>query len=277
MRKTGLLILILLAVSLLLIVLDLAVGPGLLKGALTWLLTPLQRGLRADVPNSRTLWDCWQEAARLEDENRQLREIVQEFRAREVRYREIERDNQELRQLLELSQRYPALILLDAEVIGRDPGGLRQILRIGWAPLRDPEIEVRVGMPVVSAAGLVGRVVQVYPHAADVLLIVDVGSSVSAVIQNEDRPTGIVDGRWQAGSRLLMRYIPQGDAVHEGDWVVTSGLLLPPFEETAFPPGIPIGQVLRLEVAADMHQQAELLPAVDLDHLERVMIVLGTR
>ena len=72
-----------------------------------------------------------------------------------------------------------------------------------------------------------------------------------------------------------MRFIPQGDAVHEGDLVVTSGLGLQPYEQQALPRGLAIGQVLRVEPAADLHQEAELLPAVDFDHLEKVMIVFG--
>lgn len=277
MRKAGVVILVLLAVSLVLFVVDLVTGMGLIKGALAWLLTPLQRGVSTEAPQAGSFWERWREAGRLQEENRQLRALVEELKAREIRYREIEREYQELRQLLGLHERFPDLILLDADVIGRDPSSTRQVLRIGWVEPSPLTATVRIGMPVISAAGLVGRIIQVYPNAADVLLITDIGSSVSAVIQNDDRPTGIVEGRWQAGSRLLMRYIPQGDAVNEGDWVVTAGLEMPPFESTSFPRGIPIGQVLHLEVAADMHQQAELLPAVDLDHLERVMIVLGTR
>ncbi len=277
MRKTGVVILVLLAVSLILFVADMVTGAGLIKGALTWLLTPLQRGVSTEAPGVGSFWERWREAGRLQEENRQLRDLVEELRAREVRYREIEREYQELRQLLGLHERFPDLLLLDADVIGRDPSSTQQVLRIGWIEPATFTATVSIGMPVISAAGLVGRIIRVYPNSADVLLITDIGSSVSAVIQNDDRPTGIVEGRWQAGSRLLMRYIPQGDAVNEGDWVVTAGLEMAPFEATAFPRGIPIGRVLRLEIAADMHQQAELLPAVDLDHLERVMIVLGTR
>jgi rod shape-determining protein MreC len=277
MRKAGVVILVLVVISVILIVVDQVAGLGLLKSGLTWLLTPLQRGASTEGPAVSSWWERWQEAGRLQEENQQLREIVDEMTAREIRYREIEREYQQLRQLLGLHERFPELILLDADVIGHDPSSVKQVIRIGWVKPADATVDVRVGMPVIAAAGLVGRVIEVYPNAADVLLITDTDSRVSAVIQNDDRPTGIVDGRWQAGSRLLMRYIPQGDTVNEGDWVVTSGLQLPNMPEDSFPPGLAIGQVLHLELAADMHQQAELVPAVDLDHLERVMIVLGTR
>ncbi len=277
MRKAGIVILVLLAISVVLFVVDLVTGLGLIKGGVTWLLTPLQRGISTETPQVGSFWERWRDAGQLQEKNRQLQELVDELKAKEIRYREIEREYQALRQLLGLHERFPDLILLDADVIGRDPSSTRQVLRIGWIQSEGVTATVQVGMPVISAAGLVGRIIEVYPSSADVLLITDIGSSVSAVVQNDARPTGIVEGRWQAGSRLLMRYIPQGDAVNVDDWVVTAGLEMPPFEAEAFPPGIPIGQVLHLEISADMHQQAELLPAVDLDHLDRVMIVLGTR
>jgi rod shape-determining protein MreC len=277
MRRAGTLILVLVGICLVLIIVDQVAGLGFVKGAVGWLLAPLQHGLRTGGIESGDFWERLREAERLQEENEQLREMVDYLTAENLRYQEIKRENDELRELLGLSERYPDLELLYTEVIGRDPGALRQTLRVAWAPREDRRVVVREGMPVVSPAGLVGQVVQVYPNAADVLLITDISSRVSAVIQNDDRPTGVVDGRWQAGTRLLMRFIPQGAAVQEDDWVVTSGLRLPPFEEKAFPPGIPIGKVLWVELTPDMHQEAELLPAVDFDRLERVMIVLGTR
>jgi rod shape-determining protein MreC len=277
MRRAGILILVLVGISLVLIVVDQVAGLGLIKGALGWVLAPLQHGLNKGGGEAADFWERLRECERLQEENEQLREMVDFLTAENIGYQECKRERDELRELLGLGDRYPNLELLYAEVIGRDPGGLRQTLRVGWAPREDRAIVVREGMPVVSAAGLVGQVVQVYPNAADVLLITDINSRVSARIQNQDRPTGVVDGQWQAGTRLLMRFIPQGAVVNEDDWVVTSGLQLPPFEDKAFPPDIPVGKVLQVEFAADMHQQAELLPAVDFDRLERVMIVLGTR
>lgn len=277
MRRKGFLIPLLLAISLALILLDQFTGLGLLKGAWAWLFSPVQNGLHEGGEGLSGFWERWRQAGQIQEENAQLRELVDYLTTENLRYQEIKRENDELRQMLGLQQRYPDLELLLGEVIGRDPASPLQVLRVGWAPIEGRTIEVKEGMPVISPAGLVGRVIEVYPNAADVLLITDITSSVSAVIQNEDRPTGVVDGRWQEGRRLRMRLIPQGSLIQEGDWVVTSGLQRPDFEEQAFPAGLAIGQVLQIEVTADMHQEVELVPAVDLDHLERVLIVIGTR
>ncbi len=277
MRRSTIVILVLLAISILFIVVDQVAGFGAVKKALAWLLAPLQRGLNDGASQAGSLWDRWQQCGDLQEENKDLQELVDYLTRENRRYQEVKRQNEEFRQLLGLQGRFPDLDIIIAEVIGRYPEGERQTLRVGWASYPEREVRVKVGMPVISPAGLVGRIIEVYPNAADVLLITDISSSVSAVVQNDDRPTGVVDGQWQAGRRLLMRYLPQGSVVNEGDWVVTSGLQLPPFEESAFPQGIPIGRVLHVETGSDLHQQAELIPLVDFDHLEWVEIVVGTR
>jgi len=277
MRKAGIAFLVLVGLSVALILLDQVAGLGIIKGALTWALAPLQGGLQGGSNRIGDLWAGWQQTAECQQQNEELRELVDYLTAENVRYQEIKRENEELRRLLGLREHYPDLELLYAEVIGHDPGGMQQVVRVAWGTVDNPRAVVREGMPVIAPAGLVGRVLRVYPNAADVLLITDIGSSVSAVVQNDDRPTGVVDGQWQLGKRLLMRYLPQDAVLHEGDWVLTSGLRMPPYEEEGYPPAIPIGRILRIEITADMHQQAELIPAVDLERLERVMIVVGTR
>lgn len=277
MRKAAIVFVVLLGLSLALLLLDQVAGLGVIKGALVWALAPLQGGLQGSSHRVGDMWAGWQQAEECRQRNEELQELVDYLTAENSRYQEIKRENEELRKLLGLRERYPDLELLYAEVIGHDPGGTQQVVRVGWGAVSDPRVVVREGMPVIAPAGLVGRVLRVYPNAADVLLITDVGSSVSAVVQNDDRPTGVVDGQWQLGMRLLMRYLPQDAVLHEGDWVLTSGLRMPPYEEEGYPPAIPIGRILRIEATADMHQQAELIPAVDLERLERVMIVVGVR
>ncbi len=273
MRRSTVLILVLLTISLLLFLADRVAGLGVVKGALAWALGPLQRAFYAGGEQAGDFWERLWEAERLQEENKRLWAVVEQLTAEKLRCQEIEYENRELRALLGLRERYLELELLEAEVIGRNPTGWQQVLRVGWTA-QERSREVREGMAVIAPAGLVGRVIQVYPNAADVLLITDIGSSVSAVVQTEGRPSGIVDGRWQEGTRLIMRYLPQGAVLHEGDWVLTSGLRLPPFEE-GFPPGIPIGRILHLVRVADLHQQVELVPAVDFERLEWVSIVLG--
>jgi cell shape-determining protein MreC len=87
MRKTGIVILVLLVLCAVLIFVDQVLGLGWVKGGLAWLLTPLQRGISTEGPEAGSFWERWQEAGRLQEENRQLREIIDEMRSREIRWR----------------------------------------------------------------------------------------------------------------------------------------------------------------------------------------------
>ncbi|MGC8872992.1 MAG: rod shape-determining protein MreC [Chloroflexia bacterium] len=277
MRKTGVTLLVLVVVSVGLLVADRLVGLGWARAAWNWAVGPLQRGLAGSSEELGRLWERWHKAAELQAENEELKETIEYLTQENRRCQEIVRENEQLRRLLGLQQRYPDLVLLYAEIVGRDPSGLQQTVRVAWSQPEGQRVVVREGMAVIAPAGLVGRILRVFGNSADVLLVTDIESAVSAVVQNPDRPTGLVEGRWQAGSRLRMRFVPLEARVNEGDWVVTSGLQLPPFQENALPAGLPIGQVLQVKRTSDLHQELELIPAVDLDHLERVMIVLGTR
>ncbi len=204
----------------------------------------------------------------LEEETRQLRAEVDRLRGELTRLREVEAENQRLRELLGARQRNPNFQFALADVIGREPGPFVEAVIVN----KGAQDGIEPGMVVVGAAGLVGKVVKVSASTARVLLLTDPSSAVAARIQRSDAReiTGLVVGQGQG--RLLMRYIAQGEPLQVGDQVVTSGL-----GET-FPKGLAIGrvvQVRRLDV--EPFQEAVIEPAVALGRLENVLIITNFR
>lgn len=204
----------------------------------------------------------------LEEETQRLRGEVDRLRGELTRLREVEAENQRLRELLGAKQRSPNFQFVLADVIGREPGPFVEAIIVN----KGAQDGVEPGMVVVGAAGLVGKVVKVSASTARVLLITDPSSAVAARIQRTDarEVTGLVVGQGQG--RLVMRYIAQGEPVQVGDQVVTSGL-----GET-FPKGLAIGrvvQVRRLDV--EPFQEAVIEPAVALGRLENVLLVVNFR
>ncbi len=126
---------------------------------------------------------------------------------------------------------------------------------------------LREDLPVLTWRGLVGRVVEVEPASARVLLLTDANSSISGRIQDpESRATGVVRGR--NDDFVLMQYLPQGESVRTGDLVITSGL------GGVFPAGLPIGKVVQVRRRdQDLFQEALVEPAAPLRHLERLYVV----
>jgi rod shape-determining protein MreC len=143
------------------------------------------------------------ENARLEAENIQLRENESELRI--------------LSGLVEYARTQPDAKYLTANLIGRDTSPLLSFLIFD----RGSDDGVIRGMPVVSAEGLVGRVVEVSPQACKIQPITDPASAIAARLQTS-REAGVVVG--QLGGGLEMQFITQQTQVEPGEVVVTSGL-----------------------------------------------------
>ena len=158
-----------------------------------------------------------------------------------------------------------------APVIARDPSGVLRSIVIGAGT----DAGVHQDDVVLSEQGVVGRVSEVGPNYAKVLLITDSSSTVSALVQSS-RASGIVRGQY--GDTLVMEWILQSDPVKKGDVVVTAGLGIGNELRSLYPKGLVIGTVVdvtRAEVSA--YQRAVVAPAVDLRKLEGVLVITAPR
>jgi rod shape-determining protein MreC len=198
-------------------------------------------------------------------ENQRLRVEVERLTRDSARAPELQRENDELRELLGLKRGGAAFQWADAQVIGYDATNLVRSAVIDRGG-RDGLVD---GMTVMTPRGLVGKVVKLGPAAARVLLVTDPGSSVNAMVQRS-RAKGVIYGqRGAAGSsQLVLRYVPQGEEMKTGDRVITSGL------GGIFPEGIAIGQVTQVrQQGTDMFQEATVEPYVDFARLESVFVI----
>lgn len=149
---------------------------------------------------------------------------------------------------------------LPAMVIGFDPEATTHVVTIDRG-LKDG---VRRDDGVVTGDGVVGRVIEVSPLSAKVLLVIDATSKLPAVVQK---------GRWWAiavgtSTRIKLQYVSQDAKLHVGDRVVTG-------EGRSFHAGVLIGRIRQIEPAAAgaLDQTAVVQPAVDVTALSRVLVV----
>lgn len=205
-------------------------------------------------------------AGELKSENDRLKEEVDRLTRELVRMPELERDNLQLREQLGLRQAQPRYTWRTAQVIGREPSSVMQGLIIN----RGTGDGLQRGMTVISTSGsLIGRLTYVGATTSRVLLITDVSSSASAVVQ-ESRAHGVVNG--QRTGTLLMKYIRQGEKLKTGDMVVTSGV------GGVFPEGFLVGRVTDVrQIDIEMFQEARVDSLVDFDRLETVMVIVNYR
>jgi rod shape-determining protein MreC len=225
---------------------------------------PVQRSIAGLIGGSGDLFTTFRDVRQLREENQRLQTENNQLVTENVHLKEFEAENATLRDLLKFTQNNPTYTLLAADVIGRDPspylGSI--IISVGESNGLKP------GMPVITAgSALVGRVIQVYPRTAKVQLLMDVSSAVNALVQSS-RATGLVRG--QPDGSLVMDFIPLEDTIKPGDVILTSGL------GGELPRALVLGSatdVIKRDI--DLFQSATLKPAVDLNRLEVVLVIMN--
>ena len=208
------------------------------------------------------------EIERLRGDNTRLRDENERLTLESVRLRE-QVFAAEQQAKLDATARALPYDTVSVPVIARDPSGVLRSIVIGGGA----GAGIAVGHIVLSDQGLVGRVSEVGPNYAKVLLVTDSSSVVSALVQGS-RATGLVRG--QFGDTLVMEWILQTEPVKSGDVVVTAGLGIGSDLHSLYPKGLVLGRVVEVAKASDAaYLKAVLRPAVDVRRLERVLVVKG--
>ena len=194
----------------------------------------------------------------------ELSRRVAELEQKQVQMVELGKENERLRKLLDFKKQTPYKTLA-ARVIAWDLVPWRKTILID----KGSKEGLKKRMAIVSAEGLVGRVVEVGPLSARAILLLDPESRVSGIFQ-ESRDLGVAEGD---GSTLLrMTHIDRQSAVKVGDRVLSSGL------GGVYPKGIPIGTV---EMVGTEKESLELFatvrPFVNFSKLEEVLCVVSSR
>jgi len=178
-----------------------------------------------------------------------------------VDLREIKADYDRLRSLESFKGIEGERQFVTASVIFRDTTGLLRAIIID----RGSRDGLAVGMPVVTELGLVGRIYRVGATDAQVQLVTDINSFVSARLQTT-RAEGSAQGTPAGGLRMV--YIPPTSEVKDGDTVVTSGM------GGNFPRGILIGQVTSSRLDdTKLFLEAQVRSLVDFSRLEVVKVI----
>lgn len=136
------------------------------------------------------VWSAMAEYGDLLEENALLREKIAQQEGASVAAAASVRLAQELLALNGLPT-LAGINSVTAQVIGESPTNFSQTVEIN----QGSSSGVRVGMPVLNAAGLVGKVTRVFSDRAVVMLVTDPSYSLSIKVINEvDGPVTPVDG-----------------------------------------------------------------------------------
>jgi rod shape-determining protein MreC len=241
--------------------------PGQSQGLLDYLDGPVGQLVRLPLEAVSSLDQgvsaMWQQYVALQhvaDENRRLRQEMEWLRGENHQLREAAAATQRLTALLQFKeQALPTMVA--AQVIGRDSTNRYQSMILN----KGESDGIQNDMGVITPSGVVGRVVKTTSATSVVLLVTDPNNAIAGLIQRT-RDEGIVEGTPQGRAKL--KYIPMLSAVKEGDQVVTSGLV------GGFPRGLAIGTIMAIDrEEGALFQTAELMPEVDVNHVEEVLVI----
>ena len=197
----------------------------------------------------------------LQQRNAALEDALAGLTAELVELREIARDYERLAEMLDYAGTVASQEFVTADVISNDQSGLRRSITVN----RGTRDGIAVGMPVVTAQGLVGRVLEISANASRILLVTDRDSAVSARMQGT-RVQGSLRGQLSGSLRLTL--VPPGEGIVVGDLVLTSGL------GGNFPPDVVIGQVASSrQFQFELFQEAEVISFNNFDELEVVLVM----
>ena len=200
-------------------------------------------------------------------ENEQLKERLAQVETELHTASQAAAENERLRGLLLLNEKTD-IKSVPARVIARDPSVWFNTITIN----RGSSSGIQVNMPVVTAGGIVGRVITVSPWASQVMLITDEKAGAGAVVGQlgQSGALGSVRGRADLGAGLIeMRYVSGLEKVEVNDYVMTTG------QDGIYPAGLNVGRVVDVKngTATQAHQIL-IQPGAQLDHLEEVAVLL---
>ena len=227
------------------------------------ILRPFQSLYQTSGSKAVGFWDSYIALLDVRSENENLQERLITLESRNSELLEVQSENERLRELLNIKKEH-ALTGITARVIGYNPTNWSQVITIN----QGSQSGVKVGSAVVNGAGVVGQVISVGPHSAQILAITDHASGIDAIVQG-GRARGVIEGTGE--QQCHWRFVLVQDEVKVGDRIITAGL------DGIFPKGLLVGVVTQLNRERDgLFQEIVVKPAANLLRLEDVMVIEKT-
>jgi rod shape-determining protein MreC len=238
-----------------------------LENGVAFAFRPIEEAVGGFAASVQSIGSALSDIDQLRRDNDALRAENDQLRLENEAALEARRENDLLTGLLQLQQGLD-FQTLPATVIARESSDANRAIVID----RGSDDGIKVGHVVIAAGGaLVGRVVDVGPNFARVLLISDSTSTVIGQLVSSVA-TGKVVG--QPGGALVMEDVDATVQVPIGQEVFTAGIELSGGLRSPYPKGLLIGQVF--DVSRDPNQVVQtvyLQPAAPLDRLEYVLVI----
>ncbi|HEY4227674.1 MAG TPA: rod shape-determining protein MreC [Candidatus Limnocylindrales bacterium] len=266
-RRRGAAYIVLLATSLLLLAVSSNPLVRDLQHGVAFAFKPIQVAVDGVARDVKSIGDTITEIDQLRQENATLKADNEQLQEQATGAAEIQRENELLTGLLQLRNGL-SYHTQAVTVIARESSEARRALVID----RGTDDGIAEGQIVITSGGaLAGRVTEVGPNFAHVVLISDSSSTVIGQLLSS-AATGKVIG--QLGGALVMQDVDSSAKVAVGEEVFTAGIELSGGIRSPYPKGLLIGAVV--DVTRDPNEVVQtvfLQPAAPLDNLEYLLVI----
>lgn len=220
--------------------------------------SPFERGVHAGMMTMANSWESLSSLWGAEAENHVLKSELSASKIQIQQLSEQAAETDRLRGLLDFKT-HLSFASVAADVIADAPDESPLTILIN----RGSDAGIEKDQPVITPEGVVGKVVAVYAHTAEVLLITDSSSGLGAMIA-PSQIQGVLKG---AGlDQCRMQYVMDHEKVAAGQAVLTSGL------DQVYPKGLKVGTIIRVD-DGNIYKNIEVRPAAALDRLETVLVL----
>ena len=264
-NRVRIVLLIAIVLAIVLTVVGALSGKSLPDMVVKGILTPIRTGASRLTDQAQQLYNYVFEYESLVAENEALKQQIAELEEGARLADSVARENERLRNLLELPLMQEGYDVVDSYIISHSSTDWSSTFTIN----QGANAGIERDMCAVTANGeLVGLVSEVGPNYAVVKSVLDSSLEISATISSSGY-NGMVKGGYTVDmpDQLRMNYLASNATIHINDQVVTTG-------STVYPRGLVIGNVM--DAGYDdtgVAKYAILEPAVEINELEQVFII----
>jgi rod shape-determining protein MreC len=227
--------------------------------------TPFERFFHGFGYNVRHGWSNYIDLRNTRQQNHDLQEQIARLRLEQAALSEDAIQGHRLQALLDFQQHYVASTVA-AQVVGTSGNDLSKVLYID----KGSKDGLKPDQAVITPDGIIGKLRDVFPHTAQVLLIND-QTSGAGVLLASTRLRAILRG--SPTGQIVINNLTPDSRIKVGEQVLSSG------GDQVYPRGLPVGTIESINPDPD-HQPYTLIqlrPAANLNQLEEVLIITGTQ
>lgn len=203
---------------------------------------------------------------KLKQENKKLKEEIEDLEYKLLEIKKIEADNQNLREKLEIKERYNHFKLVYADIVIKNYDNFDETFVVD----KGVNDGVKEKQTVITKDGLLGYISRVSKNTSVVTTILDPNVSVGVEIASVNK-NALVKGDFSLKNeaKLKLTYIPIDIEVSKDEIVYTSGI------GQVYPKGIPVGIIEKvINKKNEIDRYAVIKPLADINNVTSVGIII---